>query len=344
MSSLFDALGPAGKYPEIVRHLNEISHRPAEPELLNPWLECMVNATGYLAQGGVHQERERTLVLLEESKDKLEPLLIGRAETLKAHLARIAGKPSGCVARFAGAAKHYEGIGNRRAECETSANLAQALVEVGQLEEAEASMRHHLELARRLDLKAMVSGMLTNLILVLAYRGQLDEARDMGKQALAMNRAQGSLYFLAGAEAYLSVTEWLAGDYAAAERHAKAAAAGWDSMATSKPFALALLSRALLRQGRESESLAHAREAYEGFKKLGALDEGEPTVRLALAESLLQTGDQAGAREVLAKAAQSLMESANTMEEPLARQAFLTRRPDHRRILELCNEIGCGLG
>jgi serine/threonine protein kinase/tetratricopeptide (TPR) repeat protein len=344
MSSLFDALGPAGKYQEVARRLDEIADRPAEPELLNPWLDCMVNATAYLAQSGVQQGRERTLALLEESKDKLEPLLIGRVETLKAHLARAAGKPSQTVASFGWAAKHYESMGNRRAECETSANLAQALVETGQIEEAEACMRRQLEIARRLDLKAMVAGMLTNLVLVLAYRGSLDEARDMGQQALAMNSAQGSRYFLGSAEAYLSVTEHLAGNFEAAERFAAAAVVDWESLPTSKPFALALLSRALLMQGRASEALVHARAAHEWLKNKGPLDEGEATVRLAMAECLLQTGDKAGARTVLVEAAKWLMELANTLEEPPARQSFLTRRPDNRRILELCDELGRGVG
>jgi len=51
---------------------------PAAPELLNPWLDCMVNATAYLAVGGDNEVRERTLALLEESKERLEPILRGR--------------------------------------------------------------------------------------------------------------------------------------------------------------------------------------------------------------------------------------------------------------------------
>jgi hypothetical protein len=67
MSSLFEALGPQAKYDDIARRMRDIAERPAEPDLLNPWLDCMVNATAYLFAGGDNKIRENTLELLEES-------------------------------------------------------------------------------------------------------------------------------------------------------------------------------------------------------------------------------------------------------------------------------------
>jgi eukaryotic-like serine/threonine-protein kinase len=344
VSSLFDALGPQGKYQEIAHRFNEIAERPVEPELLNPWLDGIVNATSYLAQGGDQKIREHTLILLEESKDKLDRLLVGRVATLKAHLARVAGKPGQVVTHFAWAAQHYEVIGNRRAECETLANLGQALLVTGQLEQAEECARRELETARRLDMHAMVAGTLTNLVLVLAYLGQLDQARDMGRQAREMLRAQENIYFLGCAEAYLSVTEFLAGDFVLAERHARAAVANWETLSTSRPFAVGLLARALLRQGRLDEALVHARAAHAELVRIGSVDEGEAAIRLALAECLIESGDTSAAQIVLEEAAQKLTMQVDGFEDASARHTMLTRIPEHRRLLELWDQIAAGAG
>ncbi len=343
-SSLFDALGPTGKYQEIADWWKAMPERPAEPKLLNPWLECLANAVGYLAQTGESQMRERALSILEGLKDKLDPLLVGRAATMKAHLAVAAGKPSQTVANFAWAAEHYASIGNRRAQCETLANLGQALSLSGQLERAEECMRRELEMAERLDLKVMVAGTWTNLTLILAYLGLSEEARDLGHKARALTKAQGNRYFQGAAEAYLSVVEFLAGRFQEAEAFAAAAAVTWEDCPKYRPFALALWARALLRQGRTDEARAQACRAHHQLIDLGALEEGESTIRLAMAECWLQEGEKAQARTVLATAAQRLSELAQGIEETSARQSFLTRIPENRRILELCEQLECGSG
>jgi len=157
LSGLFNGLGPQAKYDEVATLFRDLE-RPAAPELLNPWLDCMVNATAYLAVGGDNEVRERTLALLEESKERLEPILRGRAESLRAHLASNGGKRAEQVAAFKCAADYYESIGDRRSSCEGLGNLAISLLEVGQLEEAEASMRQILATAQKLGIKVILGG------------------------------------------------------------------------------------------------------------------------------------------------------------------------------------------
>jgi ATP/maltotriose-dependent transcriptional regulator MalT len=344
MGGLIDALGSQGKYPEVTRCLGEIAERPAEPELLNPWLECMVCATAYLSQAGDQGRRDRLMILLEEAKDKLEPLLVGRTSTLSAHRARMAGKWSLTLAQFQWAAEHYERLGNRRAASEALANLGQTFLLIGQFERAEECMRRQIEMAQRLGLGAMIPGSMANLGLVLAYQGRLDQARDTGRQANAMLVDLGIPYFLACTEAYQSIIEFLSGDFVLAEQYAIAAAAHWETMAPSRPFALGLWARAVLGQGRASEALLHAREAYEQLKTLGTLDEGDAIVRLAMAESLLASGDGAAAKSVLAEARKSIEAVADGLDGPAERTSFMTRIPENRRITELCEELGCDLG
>jgi len=338
LSALFDGLGPQTKYAEIATLFRDLK-RPAAPELLNPWLDCMVNATAYLAVGGDRDVRGRTLALLEESRERLEPILVGRTKTIKAQLARNKGKLAESVADFRRAADYYESIGHRRAACEALGNLGNALLELGHLEEAEARMRQVLATANKMDLKYMVGGSLQLLTNILAYQGSLAEARTIGAQAIALTRVQNDRRFQGYAEAYLSVTEYLAGDYARAEHYASAAVTTWETAPSVRPFAIALLARALLAQGREAEALVSARDANAQLESLGVVDDGEATIRLALAECLIATRDTAPAREVLAKAANRILASAEAIEDPASQESFLTRIPEHRRILELARDL-----
>jgi tetratricopeptide (TPR) repeat protein len=151
--------------------------------------------------------------------------------------------------------------------------------------------------------------------------------------------AYGDRRFQGYAEAYLSVTEYLAADYARAEHHARAAMTTWEPVLSVRPFAIALLARALVAQGRPAEALLSARDAYAQLESLGVVDDGEATIRLALGECLIATGDASAAREVLEKAAGRLLASAEAIDDSAIRESFLTRIPEHRRILELAREL-----
>jgi tetratricopeptide (TPR) repeat protein len=237
------------------------------------------------------------------------------------------------------AADYYESIGHRRAASEGLANLAISLLEVGQLEEAETCMRRVLATAQKLDIKYLLGGALQGLANILAYQGSLDEARATGQQALAVTTAQNDRRFQGAAEAYLSVTEYLAGDYVRAEHYASTAVTTWENALSIRPFALALLARALLAQSRLGEALLNARDAYAQLERLAVVDDGDATIRLALAECLIATGEIAAAQEILDKAASRILASANAVDVPAILESFLTRIPEHRRILELAREF-----
>jgi tetratricopeptide (TPR) repeat protein len=190
-----------------------------------------------------------------------------------------------------------------------------------------------------MDLKFMLGGALQLLTSILAYKGSFDEARSVGQQALTVTIAQNDRRFQGYAEAYLSVTEYLAGDYPRAEKHARAAAAAWETVLSARPFAIALLARALLAQGRHAEALVSACDAFAQLESLGVVDDGEATIHLALAECLIAAGDTLAAREVLEKAVSRILASAEAIEDPASRESFLTRIPEHRRILELAREL-----
>jgi ATP/maltotriose-dependent transcriptional regulator MalT len=298
-----------------------------------------MRATGYLAAGGDNGVRERTLLLVEEAGDRLDPIAIGWAESMRLHIARAKGKVAESLAHARRAADHFESIGNSRAAIVTLCNLGALFIDVGQLEEAEKVLREVLVKARKMDFKYVLGQNLHALTNVLAYRGSFDEARVVGQQALAVTSTQSDRRFQGFAEAYHSVTEYLAGDYARAEHFARAALATWAPVPLCRPFAIALLARALLAEGRLVEALPNARDAFAQLESVGIVDDGEATIRLALAECLIAAGDPRAAQEAVATTAKWLHTRAETIDDPAMRESFLTRIPEHRRILDLAREL-----
>ena len=271
--------------------------------------------------------------------ERLDPILIGRANALRTQLARARGKLAAAVAGFRHAADYYESIGHRRAACEALGNLGVSLLELGQLEEAKTCMKEVLATAQKLALKFMVGGSLQCLTNILAYQGSLDEARAMGLQAVSVTKAQNDRRFQGYAEAYLSVTEYLAGEYARAEGYASATTTTWETALSARPFALALLARAALAQGRQAEALLSAQDAHSRLESAGVVDDGEATIRLALAECLIAAGDMLAAQAILKNASRRILVSAEAIDDPASRESFLTRIPERRHILELSREL-----
>jgi eukaryotic-like serine/threonine-protein kinase len=296
-------------------------------------------ASAYLAMRG-DDIRERALALLEESRDRLDPILLARVELGKGLIAREKGQLLAYVSHYRRSTAVLESIDLQLNACIALGNLSVALLEVGQLEEAESSIRRVLATGRRMDLKHLVGGSSQILTNILAYRGCLDEARTVGREALSVTRAQNDRRFQGFAEAYLSVTEYLAGNHQQAEQPARAAIATWADVPSDRPFALALLARALLAQGRQHEALANAREAQTALEAMGAVDDGESTIRLALAECVAATGDPCSAQQAVAAAAHWLAACADKIDDPTLRESFLTRIPEHRRIQDLARQFG----
>jgi tetratricopeptide (TPR) repeat protein len=340
MSALIDALGPQAKYEEIGQLAGEIEERPEQPELLNVWLGCKWNSAAVLVSAGQFELRERTLALLEAERERLDPILVGRIESMKAHLAAETGRPADQVVGFIRATEFFERVGQRRAGMEAMYNAGAALMEIGRLEEAEAHARKLLAHAERMGLNRFLGPTFLLLSNILAYRVVLDEARSYGERAINWCSENRDQYFGTFARLYLSVIEHLAGNCPTAERHARDAMGMLANNPALLPFANALLARSLCGQGKTVEALSWAQNAYTRLETLGQVQDGEPTIRLALAECLVASSDLAAAKEVIGKAVERLCKQAGNIDKPEWRQSFLTRIPERRRILEVARELG----
>jgi tetratricopeptide (TPR) repeat protein len=340
MSALVDALGPQAKYDEIGQLTQEFEVRPTQSELLNVWLACRYNSAAFLAAAGQFEARERILALMEAERERLDPILVGRIESMRAHIARAQGKPAEAVAGIQRAWKFFESAGHRRAGTEALGNACTALMELGQLEEAEEHATKLLAIAERMGLHHILGGTMYLLSNILAYRGCLKEARSYGERALKLTTETNDQHFRRYTQLYLSVIEYLAGEYLRAGQYASKVLDTLESNSTLRPFGLALLARALLGQGLVEEALQLASQAHARLEVLGSVEDGEATIRLVYVESLMAASNIALAKDVLRKASKRLLDQANTIDNKGWRDSFLMRIPEHCRIVELAKELG----
>jgi eukaryotic-like serine/threonine-protein kinase len=340
MSALVMGLGPQAKYDQIAQLALTLEQRPQDGARLSTWLECKANMAAFLASAGQFGLRAEMLALLESERDHLSPFLIGRIETTKAQIARMEGRPSDCVAAYMRAWQFFERTGYARIGSEALANAGSALLEVGQLEEAEAHVRKVLSTAERMGLRHLLGPVYYLLQNILTYRGCYDEARRLGELALVVTMDTNDQFFCRFARLYLSVLEYLANNFAQAEIHARHAIQMLANDPALQPFAHALLARALNACGNTVDALSSSEIAYRQLKALGGVQDGEPTIRLARAECLISAFDEPQAIEVLQEAVARLNSLAANIDSPDWRRSFLVEIPEHRRTLELASQLG----
>jgi tetratricopeptide (TPR) repeat protein len=338
--ALINCLGVAGKIVEIKEMSRLLDEEPKDPALTPIWLECVLDVTGYLSLQGNRETTRKALELVEAKGESISPHLSARAESLRSHLARTEGRLSASLAHQRQTVHLHEIAGSTRQACEQVGNLAVCLVEIGQLEESEENARRVLGMSERMGLNHFNGGVLQMLTNCLAYQGRLDEARAMGRRGLDWTMERGDRWFLHSTQFYLSLTEYLAGNYPAAEDYAKGAVENTKDKPSLHPFALALLARARLAQGFVAEALALAREGYAAIDTKMQLEDGEASVRLAYAEALAAGGNRPEAERVTSDTMLWLRRRAETLDDPAMRPAFLERIPEHRRIRELASELG----
>jgi len=339
LSALIDGLGPQAKYEEIAKLAEGLEERPAQPELLNAWLNCKYYLASYLASAGESQVRARTLELLETFHDQLDPVLSARVDSMKAHIAKAAGQPGEALLLFQRSAESFEHAGHRRAAAETLGNVGCSLMEVGQLEEAESQMRKLLGTAERMGLNHLLGGTYYMLSNILVYKESADEAREFATRAIEWTSKSGERYFLIYARLYASVNEHSVGDFSAAEEHARMALQMVQDNSSLRPFARALLARALLGQRKVAAAMSLAEDAYCELEQLGKVQDGEAIICLAWVECLMAKPDLFRARAVLRRATEKIEILAGSISVSNWRETFLTRIPEHRRLVELAHAL-----
>ncbi|WP_437762847.1 protein kinase [Sorangium sp. So ce281] len=299
---------------------------------------CLCEAAMYLIFGGRYTAADALIQMLEAAASEpagLEPQAAGQYQQARAVRAHTRGDIGAALSGFTAASAAFEQAGDRRNACTTRSNLGFLYGELGDFEVAESELRTALAGAQRMGLDDLETAALQNLGYVIAHLGQLEEAKLLEQRAAAAFQQQGDRRMEGVTLTYMAKIMLLSGDPAAAEREARAAVEALVVAPPLRAAAVAVLSRALLAQGRPEEALPAAREAFVQLEEAGSLEEGESLVRLAYAEALAAAGAAREAAEALAVARQHLLDRAAKISDASFRERFLTCVPDNAKTLAL---------
>ncbi|WP_437675624.1 serine/threonine-protein kinase [Sorangium sp. So ce131] len=299
---------------------------------------CVCEAATYLIFGGRYAAADRLIRMLDavaSDPAALDPQTAGLYEQVRAIRAQTRGDVGAALSGLTAALEAFEKAGDRRNACAVRENLGFLYGELGDFEVAESALRTALAAAQRMGLDDLETAALQNLGYVIAHLGQLEEAKQLEQRAAAAFQQQGDRRMEGVTLTYLAKILLLSGDPAAAEREARAAVEALTVAPPLRAAAVAVLSRALLAQGRGDEALPAAREAFAQLEEAGSLEEGESLVRLVYAEALAAGGAEREAAEALAAAREHLLCRAAKITDPSFRERFLTCVPDNARTLAL---------
>jgi tetratricopeptide (TPR) repeat protein len=256
-----------------------------------------------------------------------EPSILARVYQARSSRSMFTGDAGAYLDSEQAAAAAFERAGDLRYACVQRGNVGYACLEIGAYAEAERALRDALDQATRLGLANVAATVKHNLGRALMMRGALDEALKIETDAFESFAAQGDRRLASAARGYRALILAAMGELGAAEGELLGALEVGQLPLQSVVHAH--LARVLVRAGRPADALGHARRGHAILEQLGAIEEGESTVRLALAEALAATGDAAGAQAALAAARQRVLDRAARISDPQHRERFLTQIPEH---------------
>ncbi|HTN83381.1 MAG TPA: serine/threonine-protein kinase PknK, partial [Sorangium sp.] len=341
-SSWFRAIGQVIVAEGKLGHFDRVeawATRVAEaPGVLSARIMCLCEGATYLIFGGRYAAADKLIRMLDAVAGEqagLDPQAAGLYQQVRAIRAQTKGDIGAALSGLTAALAAFELAGDRRNACSIRENLGFLYGELGDFEVAESALRTALAAAQRMGLDDLETAALQNLGYVIAHLGQLEEAKLLEQRAAAAFHQQGDRRMEGVTLTYLAKILLRSGDPAAAEREARAAVEALTVAPPLRAAAVAVLSRALLAQGRGEEALPAAREAFAQLEEAGSLEEGESLVRLAYAEALAAAGAAREAAEALAAAREHLLSRAAKISDPSFRERFLTCVPDNARTLAL---------
>ncbi|MGK4003969.1 protein kinase [Sorangium sp. So ce1036] len=303
---------------------------------------CLGEGALLLAFGGRYAIADALIEAIEGDGTDLaarEVEVVARLHEARSIRALVSGDPGACLVGLEAALEAFERAGDRGNACAVRMNVGYMHAELGDFEGAEAMLRSALAGAEWMGLHELAAATLSNLGHVLGYRGRLEEAQRTEREAIALLQRLGDPRTEGSARTYLARIALLARDFEGAEREACTAAEILQSAPPLRAAAVAVRARALLGLGRFDEGLSAAGEAYSMLRALGAIEEGESSVRLVYAEALEANGMEADCAAAIAAAKERLLERAAKISDPVWRERFLTL-PDNRKTLVMAERWG----
>ncbi|WP_437477586.1 protein kinase [Sorangium sp. So ce1014] len=337
MTQVVIASSKLGWLDEVARWLSVAADAPEADSARPAKLTCLAGGATVLTMGGRYAEGAALLETLERAFSLAEihdPEVVGHFHEARAYHAMCTGDLSAGASGMEAALRAFDQAGDLRNACSIRANLGFAYAELGDFERGESMLRAAREEAERLQLHDLRLVVESNLAQVLAYRGQLTEARALAEAGIAAIQASGARVELIS-RGCLARIALAAGDLETAEREARAAVALSPGAPTLGVQASAVLARVLLGRGHVDEAVRTAAEASAMLESFGAIEEGESLVRLTFAEALAAYGRREEAVIAIGAARTALLARAEKLRDPAWRERFLRDVPDNARTLEL---------
>jgi tetratricopeptide (TPR) repeat protein len=331
-----------GKYDRLTKIAEQLAQLQPSRENLPAYVEAVARTAMQLFNMGWARHGDALLARVAPAQQSLaesHPAAVAWIHHARA-FGRLygVGDPGGYLAHCEAAAKQFEAAGDLRRVANARVHLGFAYLEVGGYREAELALRDALSAAERMGLHNVVATSKHNLGMALARLGMLDEAAQVEDEAVRLSVAQRDSRIEGASRHYLAGIQLLRGDYEQAENEALAAAEMLRVAPPSRAHALATVAQIRLAQGRRQEALHVAEEAMTLLESLGAIEEGETTVRMVHSHALYENGRVEEARAAIQIAVRRLHDRAAKIADPRWRDSFLTRVPDNALTLSLARQ------
>ncbi|MBL8683860.1 MAG: protein kinase [Myxococcales bacterium] len=256
--------------------------------------------------------------------------ILGHCAAARAAWAYFEGDPQAYATHVARSIEAFDAAANRRGALAQRSNLGFALMDLGDLDAAERSLRDTIERARGLSNKQVEGFCLHNLGLVLAWRGAIDEGERVEREAIEIFERSGFLRFIGASKLYLADIALSDGRAEQAVAIAREAVSVLEPVPSLRTQARSTLARALAECARATEALSIAREAVSECDEHMSADASAVWTWRNLAECFSRAGASDEAEAARRAAKKALSARAAKIVEPSARRRFVESVPDHR--------------
>jgi len=297
---------------------------------------CTLDAQVELGARLVERQRELVEPLASE-----EPLAYGWNCVTRSLFNAIADEGPAAARSFGATGREvFQALGHRRGELAAEVFIGKALFLLGQMEEAEQTLR-----------RTFVAGVAYGpiemdripwFIEVLLARGAVEEAERTAQEALGplARRHEIEVVYEGALRAGYANVLCQQGELERAEGEARAACELLGLLNGPRLWGLATLGAIVLRRGGAEEALRLADEVLAAHEALRFFGPSLGRAWLLRAEALRALGDSGGSRAALEAGRGALMSRATRIGDEGLRRGFLRGVSDHARLLDLAEAAG----
>ncbi len=258
-----------------------------------------------------------------------DPNLRGNIAAARAAWSHFDGDAQGYARHVAESIVHFDVARNSRGAAAQRSNLGYALMDLGDLDAAERSLRDTIARVGALSIHQVVGFCKHNLGLLLSWKGAHDEGLRVEREALAWFEAQQFIRFVGASKLYIADILLSAGRADEAVEPARQAAIDLENVGVMRAQAHSTLARALAITGSRDEALRVAREAATAAGEQQGIDASSVWIWRNVAEAFARAGAEPEAALARAEAVRALDERARKVSDAEARARFSSAIPDH---------------